>query len=442
MSVASLALFLLAPWIGDRLEGFDGPTRALYVDLLRINCLAQILFAASFALGEILVANRRFVCVRARADPLHGRDHRRDGPVRRPLRDRRHGLGRGRGRGRPPRRPRRSARCGPASGSARPSRSGSPAFREFVRLMLPRMVSHPIELLMLTWFTVLATGLGAGSVTSFNFASDYQVVPILLIGAPFSLAVFPTLSAAFADGDPRDLPGRARAEPRVDRAAHDAGRRGAVRRCPGPVVEVLLGGGRFGPEDVTPDDRRSSPRSPCPIPFDALAYPLSRGLYATHDTVRQAASSFVALGVVVAVSSCSSGRSGSSRSRSAYAAGVAAKDLLLGDLPGPASAGAASRPTSARRADRDRRHDRDEQAVALRVVALRAASSGGSCAPSRRRPGTCRADRTGPRCSRPTGTTGRARRRLRPSRRRRRAGRRRRGSRSSPRCGRRARRAG
>ena len=36
------------------------------------------------------------------------------------------------------------------------------------------------------------------------------------------------------------------------------------------------------------------------VPFDALAYPLSRGLYATHDTIRQVIASFAGLGVVVA----------------------------------------------------------------------------------------------------------------------------------------------
>ena len=36
------------------------------------------------------------------------------------------------------------------------------------------------------------------------------------------------------------------------------------------------------------------------VPFDALSYPLSRGLYATHDTLRQVVASFAGLGVVVA----------------------------------------------------------------------------------------------------------------------------------------------
>ena len=109
------------------------PTRDLYVDLLRINCLAQILFAASICLGEVLVANRRFLFY-ALAPILYtagiivgtvlGADT---------LRDRRDGMGRGR-RGRPPsRRSGRSACSGRASGigpafalpDARPSASSS-----------------------------------------------------------------------------------------------------------------------------------------------------------------------------------------------------------------------------------------------------------------------------------------------------------------------------
>ena len=65
-----------------------------------------------------------------------------------------------------------------------------------------------------TWFTVLATGLGVGSVQRLNFASDYQVLPVSLIGVSFSLAVFPTLSAAFAADDGRSFRAELRPEPR------------------------------------------------------------------------------------------------------------------------------------------------------------------------------------------------------------------------------------
>ena len=326
MSMASVAIFLLAPWIGDRFEGFDGPTRSLYVDLVRINCVAQILFAASFALGEILVAHRRFVSY-ALAPILYTGGI----VVGTVLFAERFGIA--------------ATAWGAVGGAAahlgvraagtlrtsfriRPAfELRTPAFREFIRLMLPRMASHPIELLMLTWFTVLATGLGAGSVSSFNFASDYQVVPILLIGAPFSLAVFPTLSAAFADSDPltfRTVLVRNLLSVALLTTVAAAG----LFVLSGTLVEVLLGGGRFGPEDVARTTAVVAAFA-LSIPFDALAYPLSRGLYATHDTLRQAASSFVALGVVVLVSAMLVGPFGILAIPLAYAAGMAAKDLLL-----------------------------------------------------------------------------------------------------------------
>lgn len=327
MALASVAIFMLAPFIGARFAGFDAPTRALYVELLQINCVAQVLFAASFALGEILVAHRRFVWY-ALAPILY------TGGIMLAtvLFADRFGIV--------------ATAWGAVAGAAahlavraagtlrttfRIGFAGAirtPAFREFVRLMLPRMASHPIELLMLTWFTILATDLGAGSVSSFNFASDYQVVPILLIGAPFSLAVFPTLSAAFADGDVRAFRSVLRRN-LASVAALTTLAAAGLFVLSGTLVQVLLGGGRFGPDDVARTTAVVAAFA-LSIPFDALAYPLSRGLYATHDTIRQAVSSFVALGVVVLVSGLLIGPVGLLAIPLAYAAGMAAKDLLLG----------------------------------------------------------------------------------------------------------------
>jgi peptidoglycan biosynthesis protein MviN/MurJ (putative lipid II flippase) len=248
MAAASVVIFLLAPWIGERFGGFDGATRALYVDLVRINCLAQVLFAASFAIGEILVANRGFAWYALAPILYTGGIVLGTVLLAEPFGIAGTSWGAVAGA---------AAHLGiRAAGTLRTSFRIRPAFdvrtaafREFIRLMLPRMASHPVELLMLTWFTILATGLGPGSVSSFNFSSDYQVVPILLIGAPFSLAVFPTLSAAFADGDTLTF--------RVVLARNllsvgllTAGAAVALFALSGTLVEVLLGGGRFGPEDV------------------------------------------------------------------------------------------------------------------------------------------------------------------------------------------------
>ncbi|HEX5148389.1 MAG TPA: lipid II flippase MurJ, partial [Candidatus Limnocylindrales bacterium] len=62
MAIASAILFVIAPWLAERVgQGFDASTQATYVELLRINCLAQIMFAASICIGEVLVAHRQFL---------------------------------------------------------------------------------------------------------------------------------------------------------------------------------------------------------------------------------------------------------------------------------------------------------------------------------------------------------------------------------------------
>ncbi len=326
MAVASTLIAIAAPWIADAFEGFDPATRSMYIDLLRINCLAQILFAASFAIGEVLVANRRFAFY-ALAPVLYTSGIVL-GTV---LFADRFGI--------------YAAAWGAVAGAAahlgirvlgslrtsfriRPAFAiRTRAFGEFIRLMVPRMISHPIEPITVTYFTILAASLGAGSVTALNFANDYQVLPVSLIGVTFSLAVFPTLSAAFADGDApayRAVLGRNLLTIAVLTGIAGIG----LFVLSGVLVEVLLGGGKFGPDDVALTSAVVAAFA-ISVPFDALAYPLSRGLYATHDTIRQVASSFAGLGVVVAVSQVLVEPLGILAIPLGYAAGMAAKDALL-----------------------------------------------------------------------------------------------------------------
>ena len=96
----------------------------------------------------------------------------------------------------------------------------------------------------------------------------------------------------------------------------------------GTLVEVLLGGGRFGPDDVARTSAVVAAFA-LSIPFDALAYPLSRGLYATHDTLRQVIASFTGLAVVVIVTQALLAPFDILAIPLGYVAGVIAKDMLL-----------------------------------------------------------------------------------------------------------------
>ncbi|HVE27017.1 MAG TPA: lipid II flippase MurJ, partial [Sporichthya sp.] len=327
MVVAVIVILFAAPLLATTIGvGFDQATRDLYIDLLRINCFAQILFAASICIGEVLVANRRFLFY-ALAPILYTAGIVA-GTV---LGAERFGI---------------VATAWGAVGGAvlhlgvrtlgilgtsfRP-RPGfgfrTPAFREFIRLMLPRMISHPIEPLTFTFFTALATTIAVGGVSTVNFALDYQVVPVSLIGISFSLAVFPTLSTAYADADRmafRDVLGR-----NVVTIGILTTLAGIALFIGAPIlVEVLLGGGEFGPEDVAITATIVAAFA-VSVPFDSLAYPLSRGLYATHDTIRQVGASFAGFGIVLASSTLLAPSLGLLSIPIGYALGMIVKDVLL-----------------------------------------------------------------------------------------------------------------
>lgn len=327
MAVVILVLFIVAPaTVGLVASGFDEPTRALYVDLFRLMCVTPILFAASIAVGEVLVAHQQFLFYALA--PIFYTGGIVLGTV---LFGERYGI--------------YATAAGAVAGAAahltirvaglfrtpfriRPRWAiRTPAFREFARLMLPRMVSHPIDPLMLTYFTNLASGIGVGAVSAFNFASDYQVVPVSLIGVSFSLAVFPTLAAAYAAGDGVTFRAVLRRNV-ITIGGLTVLAAIALALVAHPMVELLLGGGEFGPDDV---DRTATVLTAyaLSIPFDSLSYPLSRALYATHNTILQVAASIAGFATVVIVGSALAGPAGIVAIPLAAAAGGVVKVALL-----------------------------------------------------------------------------------------------------------------
>ena len=327
MTVASIAIFFAAPWLAGVVgEGFDPATQDLYVQLLRINCLAQIMFAASIALGEILVAHRRFLFY-ALAPILYTTGI----IVFTVLFADRFGIvatAWGAVAGATAHLVIRAIGTTRTSFRIRPAFAiRTAAFAEFIRLMIPRMFSVAIEPLTITYFTRVAAGLGVGSVSALNFGLDYQVLPVSLIGVSFSLAVFPVLSAAYADDD------RTAFQTILVRNVVTIGILTALAGIAlfvlsGTLVEVLLGGGKFTAEDVAVTSAVVAVFA-LSVPFDALVYPLSRGLYATHDTLRQVVASFAGLGAVVLATTLLVPEFGILGIPLGYAAGVIVKDILL-----------------------------------------------------------------------------------------------------------------
>lgn len=69
------------------------------------------------------------------------------------------------------------------------------------RLSLPRSLALSAGSLSFLALTAIASRIGEGSVAVFNLSWNMQSVPLAIIGASYSMAAFPTLSALFSSGN-------------------------------------------------------------------------------------------------------------------------------------------------------------------------------------------------------------------------------------------------
>lgn len=327
MGFAALVLFVFAPQTTAFIApGFDVEQQALYVSLFRVMLVTPIIFAASITLGEILIAERRFLFY-GLAPLLYNTGLVIGALV---LSD---GMG----------------IYGPAVGAVigallhlgirlvgiaragfriRPRLGITDAIRQFLVLMLPKTLSHPIEPLTFLFFTQLASTLAAGSVTAVSFARNFQSVPVSLIGIAFSLAAFPALAAAYAAGDRQrftSILGTNFATIAILTSAAAV----ALYLLSGPAIRVLLGGGAFDDEDVALTALVLSVFA-LSVPFESVSHLLSRAIYATRNTVLQVGASIAGFALTVVAGQLLTPRIGITAIPLAFALGSALKVALLG----------------------------------------------------------------------------------------------------------------
>jgi putative peptidoglycan lipid II flippase len=201
------------------------------------------------------------------------------------------------------------------------------SLREFVRLMLPKMVSHPVESMTFLFFTAVATGLAAGSVTAVSFARNFQSVPVSLVGVAFALAAFPALSSAYATADRRGFL-RILGQNTVSITLITVVAAVALAVVGEAAIGILLGGGAFDAEDVALTGLVLAAFA-ISVPFESLAHLLSRAIYATRHTFLQVLSSLAGLATTVVVTQALVADLGVTAIPLGFAAGQALKVVLL-----------------------------------------------------------------------------------------------------------------
>ena len=297
MGVAAVIMFVFADaTTGLIAPSYTGEQRELYVSLFRVMLVTPILFAASLTLGNVLLAEQRFawygiapllynagiIAGTLLLTPSMGIYGPAIGAIigaALHLASRLLGL-----RG-----------CRFRIGLGRSFRM--PAVREFVRLMLPKMVSHPVESTTFLFFTSVATGLAAGSVTSVSFARNFQSVPVSVIGVAFALAAFPALSSLHADSDRRGFL-RLLGTNLLSVAAFTTLAALVLVVVGRFAIGTFLGGGAFDADDVARTSLVLGAFAVA-IPFESLTHLLSRAIYATRHTLLQVLASLSGLGITV-----------------------------------------------------------------------------------------------------------------------------------------------
>jgi putative peptidoglycan lipid II flippase len=333
MTIASVLLFIFAPQtVAFIVPGFKSAQRELYISLFRMMCMTPIIFAASIVLGEVLISERRFVWYGLA--PLFYNAGIVLGTL---LFADRYGI--------------YAAAIGALIGAlahlgirlvgiSRTSFRPLPrlALRtkglgEFIWLMIPKMLSHPIEPLTFLYFTALATTLEPGSVSSVSFARNFASVPVSLIGAAFAIAAFPTLSAQFAGGDRRGFTrtfGANLASITVITVV------GAIVLflVSDFAIRLLLGGGAFDDAAIA---RTAGVLAvfAIAVPLESLTHLFSRGLYATHNTLLPSIASIAAFVTTVVVAQALAPTAGLAAIPASFAAGMALKVGLLAAAAGP-----------------------------------------------------------------------------------------------------------
>ena len=125
----------------------------------------------------------------------------------------------------------------------------SPEIKETIKLALPKMLQYGMWHFMLLSFTSITSALPEGSVTAYNYARNFQSLPVSLLGIAIALAAYPALSHDAGKGNYEKFI-RDFKKQRVRSLFYTILAALALAALSKPLIALLLGGGAFGQREV------------------------------------------------------------------------------------------------------------------------------------------------------------------------------------------------
>lgn len=173
----------------------------------------------------------------------------------------------------------------------------SPEIKETLKLMAPKMVQYFMWSFMLLSFTSIASELAEGSVATYNYARNFQSLPVSMLGIAIAMALFSSLSHDAGKGNfekfKRDLKrDRLRSLTYTTLAAI------ALALLAKPIIGLLLGGGQFDEKAI--NLLATTLQIYCiSIPLESMLHIYHRSFYALRNTIIPA--TFHAINIVVMI---------------------------------------------------------------------------------------------------------------------------------------------
>jgi len=244
--ICALILPQVAHWL---VPGFTGDDLTQYIKLTRIMLFSPILFAISMTYGRVLISVREFfwwglspalynigiILGAIFLYPIFGMPGMVLGTLfgallhlvvrLLPLRKKKYQF------------------------RTRPDFHFSPEIKETIKLALPKMLQYGMWHFMLVSFTSITSALPEGSVAAYNYARNFQSLPVSLLGIAIAMAVYPTLSHDAGKGNYKKFKADFRRE-RFRCIFYTVLAAIGLAALSKPIIGLLLGGGEFGASDI------------------------------------------------------------------------------------------------------------------------------------------------------------------------------------------------
>lgn len=170
----------------------------------------------------------------------------------------------------------------------------SPAIRETVKLMLPKVAQYFMWSYLLIRFTCIASALDEGSIAAYNYARNFQSLPVSMLGIAIALSLYTSLSHDAGKGNfekfIRDFK-----RDRIRSLFYTSLAAVALAVVSRPVISLLFEGGAFGGSDV--HLVAVTLQIYCiSIPLESLLHIYHRSFYSIRNTWIPAVFHAVALG--------------------------------------------------------------------------------------------------------------------------------------------------